>query len=82
MALNYSDYYADYRWCPSCRAYVHFLRALEKGYCVQCGGRIRCFRNPRAFEEAALPPDDEMFPGYPTGAPPVGGPDPGVPRSA
>lgn len=77
VTLHYSDYYSDYRWCPSCRTYVHFLSALEKSYCVQCGGRIRCFRTPRAVEEAPSHRDDETF--HPQTNPE---PDPGLPHSA
>lgn len=77
MALHHSDYYADYRWCPSCRAYVHYLSALEVSYCVHCGKKIRCFRSPRALDEAPLPRDRETNHG-----PPPGQTDPSLPHSA
>lgn len=76
MALHYSDYYADYRWCPSCRAYVHYLSALEESYCAQCGKRIRCFRSPRALDEVPAHRDGDARRGQPPG------PDPVLPHSA
>lgn len=79
MVLHHSDYYADYRWCPSCRAYVHYLSALEESYCIQCGNKIRCFRSPRELEEVPHEKDGELGPRQ--GEPPVH-PDPGLPHSA
>lgn len=78
MVLHYSDYYADYRWCPSCRTYVHYLSALEESYCIQCGKKIRCFRNAHALEE--VPHDDRD--GERRKGRPQGHPDPGLPHSA
>jgi hypothetical protein len=74
MAFTHPDYYSDYRWCPSCRDYVHFLSALEESYCAQCGRKIRCFRSPHALEEVPQSPKDEP--------PTLAAPDRGLPHSA
>jgi len=38
-----SSYYDDLRFCDACGSYVRYLQALDKGYCVECGGRVKIF---------------------------------------
>lgn len=38
-----ASYYDDLRYCDACSAYVRYLQALDRGYCVECGGRVKIF---------------------------------------
>ena len=39
------EFQADLRWCPSCRAYVHYLLSLELAFCASCGDKVKLFND-------------------------------------
>lgn len=41
--MRLHDYYQDQKFCRGCGRYVHYLRALERCYCVVCGDEVRLF---------------------------------------
>lgn len=45
-----SDFESDKRFCPTCKDYVCYLLAVDQGYCVQCGEKVRVF-SPDDAEE-------------------------------
>jgi hypothetical protein len=42
------DYYAETKWCDSCKEYVHYMMSVNHSYCVECGGRVRLFNRDDA----------------------------------
>ena len=39
------DYYAETKWCDTCKAYVHYMMSVNHSYCVSCGSRVRLFNH-------------------------------------
>ena len=52
------DSFDETKWCNRCRKYVHYLRSLDRCYCVHCDRKVRLFSRSDMdkFRSAPVPP--------------------------
>ncbi len=46
MAIR--DFYAETKWCDSCKSYVRYMMSMNHSFCVDCGSRVRLFNKDDA----------------------------------